>query len=86
MRSKRPSPILGTELLYGPGSYLTDGTRLFRVGAWLRASAAEALVELEDCRSLNLSLWEPAELRRLGMRVVRRGGETAPATPITAGC
>lgn len=53
-----------------PGSYLTDGTRLFRVVAKLLDPWRGQVVELEDCVTLATSLYSPEELRALGVRPV----------------
>jgi hypothetical protein len=47
-----------------PGEYLTDGFRLYRVIV-LRALNEETLVELEDCRTLDVWLVRIDELNSL---------------------
>ncbi len=57
-----------------PGTYLTDGRRLFRVVrgfAW-PPHASEAI--LEDCRTLEEGAYPPDELARMGLRVVQPAG------------
>jgi hypothetical protein len=56
-----------------PGSYLTDGTRLFRLLGRF-PGGDRGLAGLEDCRSLELVLLPAEELRQLSLRpVVARG-------------
>jgi hypothetical protein len=51
-------------------SYLTDGTRLFRIAAVL-GSHVSALVVLEDCHSLELTTFKAQELATGQVRLVR---------------
>ena len=56
------------------GSYLTDGTRLLR-----RVPVPGELeqgVALEDCASLAVEFYSPAQLRLLDLRAVSRGHPT----------
>jgi len=75
-----PSALSGT--LAGQlsaGTYVTDERRLFRVVRWLAADRDERdqrderqqrLLELEDCRTLELVLCPSAALARAGLRRV----------------
>jgi hypothetical protein len=56
------------------GSYLTDGTRLFR-----RVPAPtdlEQRVALEDCASLAIEYYSPAQFRKLDLRTVSRASSS----------
>jgi hypothetical protein len=52
-----------------PGTYLTDGTSLFRVGEILGGEEG-LLVELEDCATLETVACSPRLMARAGMRPV----------------
>lgn len=58
-----------------PGSYLTDGTCLYRR---LESFAGRGVVALENCRSLELVLCTPDEIQRL--RPVPAVSRAAPPT------
>lgn len=51
-------------------TYLTDGASLFRVAGTLLDLNNDALVELEDCRTLDLLLLPAARATGLGLRAV----------------
>jgi hypothetical protein len=58
------------------GTYLTDGRSLFRVQHAITDADGlhlhgDALLELEDCRTLELILCSAGALERLGLRPVR---------------
>ena len=54
-----------------PGDrYLTDGASLFRVAGTLIDTNDEALLELEDCRTLELILLPAARVAGLGLHPV----------------
>jgi hypothetical protein len=73
---ERPPSITGT--------YLTDGHSLFRVQHAITEADGlhleEALLELEDCRTLELILCSAGALERLGLRPVSpaESGAAAP--------
>jgi hypothetical protein len=48
-----------------PGQYVTDGTRLLRIVTALERRAQGGLIELEDCRSLELILIRIEDLGQL---------------------
>ena len=50
--------------------YLTDGTKLYRYAGAAVSNTAEQLIQLEDCESLELLLFDLDELRALGLRPV----------------
>jgi hypothetical protein len=72
-REERRQPVE-----YGPeppaGTYLTDGRSLFRVQHKITDAEGlhlqEPLLELEDCRTLELILCSASALERLGLRPV----------------
>lgn len=53
------------------GRYLTDGRRLFRHLGHLGDPLRDGLVQLEDCRSLDVVLVPWDEFRDLRLRTVR---------------
>ncbi len=63
------------------GTYLTDGRSLFRVQHAITEADGleleEALLELEDCSTLELILCSAGALERLGLRPVSPSGEDA---------
>jgi hypothetical protein len=59
-----------------PGRYLTDGVRLYRVVAALASPSGRAMVELEDCRSLEVVLMPADQLDPLALRAVRPASGT----------
>ena len=65
-------PLRGVSLVE-PSSYLTDGTRLFRVLRGFSHPAVQSFALLEDCRTLEVAAFSPVELRALKLDVVREG-------------
>jgi len=61
------------------GRYLTDGRALFRVQHAIvgEHDDDDPLLELEDCRTLELILCSRRALDRLGLREVDAGGQAA---------
>lgn len=59
------------ETVWAPsrGSYITDGTGLFRVADAI-STRGELFLELEDCRTLELILCPARTVARLGLRRV----------------
>jgi hypothetical protein len=70
------STALPAKRLPSPGSYLTDGTRLLRCVAV--PTGEGSAVALEDCASLAVEYYSPAQVRRLDLRYVEVG-EASPA-------
>lgn len=71
-RKRNRSPASAThETVWAPstGSYITDGTGLFRVADAI-STRGELFLELEDCRSLELILCPAHTVARLGLRTV----------------
>ena len=62
---------VGLAGLLEAGSYFTDGVDLFRVVSVTSGSGGLRAVELEDCRTLELSLYAGDALMTLGLRAVR---------------
>jgi hypothetical protein len=60
------------------GSYLTDGTSLFRVECILARTEDDALVELEDCTSLELIVCSARRIATLDMRLVHTAAGEPP--------
>lgn len=56
--------LIGEHETSAPGDYLTDGYKLFRVLDHHRFDS-EALVETEDCQTLDVWLISPAEVAPL---------------------
>ncbi len=52
------------------GTYMTDGASLFRVASTLVGPNDDALVELEDCRTLELILLPATRATGPGLRPV----------------
>jgi hypothetical protein len=52
-------------------SYLTDGRRLFRVVSPFAATTEHAYASLEDCLTLEVRCYSPAELGEMRLRDVR---------------
>jgi len=67
-----------------PGSYLTDGERLFRVLSLLVAGRS-MLVSIEDCRTLEIHAYADSELETMRLRRVRGRHSHGPASPPRAG-
>jgi hypothetical protein len=53
-----------------PDSYLTDGRRLFRVVSPFAAGKEHLCASLEDCLTLEVRTYSPAELREMRLRDV----------------
>jgi hypothetical protein len=53
------------------GAYLTDGRRLVYVEAQTQEHGRGTVVEIEDCKTLELSIWSPRSLARAGFKLVR---------------
>jgi hypothetical protein len=74
---ERPPSITGT--------YLTDGESLFRVQHAITEADGlhldEALLELEDCRTLELILCSEGALKRLGLRPINPAQDPSAAQP-----
>ncbi|HWG09157.1 MAG TPA: hypothetical protein VN672_09130 [Solirubrobacteraceae bacterium] len=71
------SPQTADEVSLLVGSYLTDGRSLYRVVHAITAGVdGDRLLELEDCRTLELALCPYHVLNQLSLRVV---GRTPPA-------
>jgi hypothetical protein len=54
------------------GDYVTDQRRLFRVLQIVPARLNKRAAILEDCRTLEATLFRPKELRRMRLQLVRR--------------
>jgi hypothetical protein len=54
-----------------PDSYLTDGRRLFRVVSPFAAGTEHVRAFLEDCLTLEVRAYSPAELHGMRLRGVR---------------
>ena len=52
------------------GEYLTNGVDLFRVVAVVSGSSGLKVIELEDCRTLEITNWAAAEVTALGLAPV----------------
>jgi hypothetical protein len=68
LHRRRHSRIARRSLL--PGSYLTDGRALFRVAGRLALSRRDALISLEDCRTLEIQVCITDELHLMGLTLV----------------
>ena len=60
------------------GDYLTDRRRLYRVLEIVPAKFKKRAAILEDCRTLNATLFPPKELKRMRLQLVQR----APAASV----
>lgn len=58
------------QLSFPPGTYLTDGKKLMRVEHVIHGADRDAIVEIEDCRSFELTISSTAELLASGVRPV----------------
>lgn len=65
--NEAPAPPIEVD---APAGYLTDGVNLYRFIGWVGRSMQTALVELEDCRSLEVVLVRAEELGRARLRPV----------------
>lgn len=63
-----------------PGSYLTDGQRLFRVTS-LFVNGRSMLASIEDCLTLETRAYADSELGTMRLRRVRGKRAEAPASP-----
>jgi hypothetical protein len=57
------------------GDYLTDGRRLFRVVSRFDPRAERAFAVLENCFTLDIDTYTPAQLASMPLRAVRHGVE-----------
>jgi hypothetical protein len=64
-----PEPCTDDE--FAPGYYLTDGQRLFRVVSQFTTTLTP-FADLEDCVTLTVDRYTPAELYAMRLRSVRR--------------
>ena len=62
-----------------PGSYLTDGWRLFRVISQFSPRSARVFAALEDCRTLEVRPYSPDELYAMRLRPVTMPVAAVPA-------
>lgn len=60
------------------GSYLTDEVHLFRTVSAPMAGPDQDFVALEDCRTLEVVLYDEEELAGLPIRLVRAAHESSP--------
>ena len=60
------------------GDYLTDRRRLYRVLEIMPARGNRRAAILEDCRTLDVTLFRPKELRRMRLQLVRPALATSP--------
>jgi hypothetical protein len=74
MRLAEPSQAGPTERLR-TGTYLTDGTRLFRVASVTLGSKGPEVVELEDCHTLEASVHDRRAFAKLELVAVRPAGD-----------
>jgi hypothetical protein len=61
---------VGAADLLRAGRYFTDGGNLYRVVCVTSGSGGPRVVELEDCRTLETSLYAGHDLMTLGLREV----------------
>lgn len=74
LRIGSPPPSSATLV---PGSYVTDGDRLFRVVSQFSTVGEDVFAALEDCRTLGVETYAPGELFSMGLRAVS-GAAAAP--------
>jgi hypothetical protein len=60
------------------GDYLTDRRRLYRVLEIMPARGNRRVAILEDCHTLDVTLFRPKELRRMRMQLVQPALATSP--------
>jgi hypothetical protein len=60
------------------GDYLTDRRRLFRVLEIVSARGNRRAAILEDCHTLDATLFRPKELRRMRLQLVQPALVTSP--------
>jgi hypothetical protein len=58
---------------FQPGDYVTDRQRLYCVREILPAKFKKRAAILEDCRTLDTTLFLPKELKRMRLQLVQRG-------------
>jgi hypothetical protein len=63
------SPISVASARFAPGTYHTDGSRLLRI----YAGANRELREVEDCRTLDVTVVPLLEIEAMGLSPVRTG-------------
>ena len=63
------------------GPYFTDGVRLFRLAGTVRGSSGPRLVQLEDCRTLEVSDYTEEEAIVLGLEPVAPAAQEAGGQP-----
>ena len=68
-------PVLSSSVTpdFEPGSYVTDGWRLFRVVSPIDPGVEPALAWLENCMTLSVESYTSDELWEMDLRLVRRG-------------
>jgi hypothetical protein len=64
---ERTAACAATDAVPADGTYLTDGVTLLRVEGTFTAIAGNPLVELEDCRTLEIILCPARRIARLGL-------------------
>ena len=62
------------------GPYFTDHVRLFRLVASVRGSSGPRLLQLEDCRTLEVSDYTEEEVTVLGLEPVTPAAQAAVAS------
>jgi hypothetical protein len=83
IRPGEPHP--GIAIVPPEGSYMTNGGTLYRVERHLTDSAGvEALLELEDCATLELVLCPARPAAVLGLRLVFPQADAAAGRPAVA--
>jgi hypothetical protein len=65
-----PKTTLSTAPAFSEGDYLTDQRRLYRVLQVLPTKFKEWAAILEDCLTLDETLFHPEELARMELRIV----------------
>ena len=70
----RTSTLAG---LVEQGPYFTDQVRLFRLAGTVRGSSGPRLVQLEDCRTLEVSEYTEEEVVVLGIEPVAAAAQAA---------
>jgi hypothetical protein len=74
----RPQDRKGTLAgLVEQGPYFTDQVRLFRLAGTVRGSSGPRLVQLEDCRTLEVSEYTEEEVMVLGLEPVAPTAQAA---------
>ena len=72
-RASRSQPPAAREGAAPPpsGAYLTDGSSLYHVERTLAEDDGEALLALEDCRTLDVALLPVRAVAAMGLREIR---------------